>query len=309
MPVRIVALKRLSVVLSALLLILSCQKELSTEPGRTGLQIINDFHEQHRNEKQSFSSNPANASVLSTAKGSKMYLPAGGFVTMDGRPVTGNVNITVKEILTPGEMILANMPTTAGTRLLESGGEFEIKVYQNNNQLKLAPGALIRINFSSAGRNMTGMQVFNGVKDADGNIDWLVNTNPGNVVVRDSLLFSDANLFADDINWLNCDKFINDPTVEFSVYPGNAPAGDSTNVFVHLTGRNTVVKMNWTRGLNYFKSDMLLAVPSTIVGIGVKNGQLFASVSTASITHGSSTTMNFQPYTEQELKQKLSQLR
>ena len=135
------------------------------------------------------------------------------------------------------------------------------------------------------------------------------NTSPGNVVVGDSTLFSNTNLFCDEINWINCDKFVNEPTVEFTVYPGNAPSGDSTNVFVHLTGRNTVVKMNWTQGLNYFKSNMLLAVPSTIVGISTKNGQLFASIGAANVQHGGSTAMNFVPYTEKELKDRLLKLR
>ncbi|MBC7826538.1 MAG: hypothetical protein H7122_02240 [Chitinophagaceae bacterium] len=309
MPARIVSMKRMPVLIAVLLLVLSCQKELSDEVTQTSLTIISDFHEKNRNDVQAFSVNPATAITITTNKGAKIYLPVNGFSTQDGRPVTGNVTVTVKEIYTPGEMILSNMPTIAGGRLLESAGEFEIKASQNKDPLKLSAGSFIKIDIPSKGVDMQGMQVFNGVADADGNVDWAVNTNPGNVVVRDSLLFSGSTLFADDINWLNCDKFINDPTVDFTAYPGNAPGDDSTNVFVHLTGRNTVVKMNWTRGLNYFRTDKLLAVPSTIVGISARNGRLFASVTTATIAQGSSITMNFLPYTEQQLKDRLSQLR
>ena len=206
-------------------------------------------------------------------------------------------------------MIMANMPTTSNGRLLESGGEFQIVASQNNKSLKLAPGTFIQIDFPTAGRDMNGMQVFNGVPDADENIDWVLNSNPGNFVVPDSLLFSGAKLFADNINWINCDKFINDPTVEYTVYPGNAPSGDSTNVFVHLTGRNSVVKMNWTRGLDYFNSNTLLPVPSSIVGISVKNGKLHASITPVTIVNGMSTTLNFIPYTEAELKVELQKLK
>ena len=206
-------------------------------------------------------------------------------------------------------MIFNNMPSTSNGKLLESGGEFQITVSQNNTPLKLAPGNFIKIGIPNKGVNLQGMQVFKGVVDASGEVDWVVNSNPGNLVVGDSLLFSNTNLFSDDVSWINVDKFINDPTVSFTVYPGNFPSNDSTNVFVHLTGRNSVVKMNWVQGLSYFKSDMVLAVPSTIVGISTKHGQLFASITPVNVQGGSSVTMNFLPYTEQQLKDRLSKLR
>ena len=299
----------LACVIAAYSLLLACQREISVEVPKGSFAIVSDLHAKNRSEVLSFAVNAGSDISVSTPKGTKIRVPANGFVTLSGQPVTGNVQITVKEIYTPGEMILNNMPTMSGGRLLESGGEFEIRATQKGDQLKLAPGNFIRIEIPSAGRDLQGMQVFNGTPDPDGNVDWTLNSSPGNVVVRDSLLFSDANLFADDINWLNCDKFINDPTVDFTAYPGNAPGGDSTNVFVHLTGRNSVVKMNWTQGLNYFQSDKLLAVPSTIVGISAKDGRLFASITTITVTDGASITMNFLPYTEQSLKDRLSQLR
>lgn len=301
--------KLTAVFITAAIFIISCQRELSYSIKETDIhKTVNDFHDKNRKEQELFTINTANNSVISVSRGAKLHLPSNGFVTGDGRPVTGNIQVSVKEIYTPMEMIFNNMPTVSDGRLLESGGEFQIMVSQNSAPLKLAPGNFIKIGIPNIGRDMRGMQVFNGVANATGEINWVVNTNPGNFVVGDSTLFSENNLFSDEINWINCDKFINEPTVEFTVHPGNAPSADSTNVFVHLTGRNTVVKMNWEQGLSYFKSNMLLAVPSTIVGISVKNGELFASVSTANIQNGSSVTMNFLLYTEQQLKDRLSQL-
>ena len=296
--------------LTLIVAIISCQPEHSYLAKESEVnKTVSDFHAKNRKELQVFTVNAANSGVVTGSKGVKLHLPANSFVTQAGVPVSGNVNVSVKEIYTPMEMILNNMPTTSDGRLLESGGEFQIMVSQNNTPLKLAPGNFIKIGIPNIGRDMQGMQVFNGVTDVDGKVNWVVNASPGNFVVGDSTLFSNTNLFSSEINWINCDKFINEPTVEFSVYPGNAPSGDSTNVFVHLTGRNSVVKMNWERGLNYFKSNMLLAVPSTIVGISAKNGGLFASISSVNIQNGGSVTMNFVPYTEEQLKARLSQLR
>ena len=304
-------MKKLTGLLATLsILIIACQRELSYSTPETEVnKSVEDFHGKNRQDQQLFTINASNGNTVSASKGTKLYLPPNGFVTRDGRPVSGNIKVAIKEIYTPMEMILNNMPTTSNGRLLESGGEFQITATQNTDTLQLAPGTFIKITIPDLGRNMQGMQVFNGVANPAGTIDWIPNTTLGNVVVRDSTLFSNTNLFCDDINWINCDKFVNEPTVEFTVFPGNAPSGDSTNVFVHLSGRNTVVKMNWTQGLSYFKSNMLLAVPSTIVGISTKNGQLFASIASANVQHGESVTMNFAAYTEKELKDRLSKLR
>ncbi|MEI9808380.1 MAG: hypothetical protein WDO16_11195, partial [Bacteroidota bacterium] len=294
--------------LLAAVLFTGCQPETSflQKEKQTSLS---DFYKSNSSPAQTFAVNNVSGGVMTTSGGAKIHFPANGFVTESGAPVSGNVDIAVKEIFTPIDMILNNMPAMSGGLPLESGGEFEVKVTKNGQRLKLASGNFLQIEIPArANVDMNGMQVFNGVKDAKGNIDWSPNSTPGNFVVGDSTLFTHSSLFCDSVNWINCDKFYNEPTVSFSVYPANAPSNDSTNVFVHLTGRNSVVKMNWTQGLSYFNSDKLLAVPSTIVGISIKNGQLYASVTPVSVQNGQSVTMDFAPYTEAQLKQKLSQL-
>lgn len=294
----------------AVIAVTGCQPETSFIREKEEVQTsLEDFYSENRTALQSFSLPASSGGMKTTSAGMKIYFPGNGFVTKDGAVVNGDVSVSVKEILTPYEMIFNNMPTTAGGLPLESGGEFQINVTKNNQELKLAPGKFLRIQMpKNNSANMNGMQVFNGVEDANGNVDWKLNTTPGNFVVGDSTLFAGSSLFSDNVGWINCDKFYNDPTVTFSVYPANAPSNDSTNVFVHLTGRNTVVKMSWTQGLSYFRSDKLLAVASTIIGISIKNGRLFASLTPVNVKDGESITMNFTQYTEKQLKEKLNQL-
>ncbi|MEO5564212.1 MAG: hypothetical protein ABIR18_12275 [Chitinophagaceae bacterium] len=294
----------------AVLTVTGCESETSFTKEKEEVQTsLEDFYSDNRSNAQSFSVPASSGGMTTTSGGIKIYFPGNGFVTKDGALVNGDVSVNVKEVLTPYEMIFNNMPTMAGGLPLESGGEFQINVTKNSQELILAPGKFLRIQMpKNNSANMNGMQVFNGVEDANGNVDWRVNTTPGNFVVGDSTLFAGSSLFSDNVGWINCDKFYNDPTVTFSVYPANAPSNDSTNVFVHLTGRNTVVKMSWTQGLSYFRSDKLLALPSTIIGISVKNGQLYASLTPVNVRDGESVTMNFSKYTEKQLKEKLKTL-
>lgn len=298
-----------AIILSSALI--ACQRENSfISPGNTsGPTTLDQLKKASRASSEVFTISNAASQNITTSKGTKYYFPNNTFVNTDGSAVTGDVVISVREIITPQEMIFADMPTVSNGRLLESGGEYNITASQSGRLLKPGPGKFLRIQMPDAGVSMTGMQVFNGVADASGNVNWMPNNNQGNVVVGDSSLFSRGSLFCDSVNWINCDKLINDPTVEFTVYPGNAPSPDSTNVLVHLTGRNTVVKMNWTQGLSYFKSNMVLAIPSTIIGISSKNGQFYASVISSTIQNGQSLTLNFIPYSVEQLKAKLAQLR
>jgi len=295
-------------VLVMALLFAACEPEISFVKEKIPASL-DGFYQKQRGVTQPFSISNTSGGVITTSKGGKIYLPANGFETLSGGAVSGSVDISVKEILTPQDMIFNNIPTTSGGLLLESGGMYNIKVTKDNQPLRLKAGNFLRIVLPNIpGTDMNGMQVFNGRADAKGDVDWVPNNAPGNFVVRDSIMFSNSSLFTDSINWINCDKFINDPTVPYTVYPGNAPSNDSTNVFVHLTGLNSIVKMNWTQGLSYFKSDNLLAVPSTLVGISIKNGQLYASLKAVNVQAGQSVTLNFTAYTESELKAKLAQL-
>jgi hypothetical protein len=291
--------------LIAIVVVMGCQPETSFT--REDVQTsVEDFYKKNRTPEQSFTVPVTSGGVKTTTAGNKIHIPGNAFVTKSGTPVTGEVSVNVKEYLTPYDMIMNNMPTMADGLPLESGGEFKITASKNNQELELAPGKSLRIQMPKSNNN--GMRVFNGTEDAQGNVNWTLNQTPGNVVVGDSTLFAGSSLFSNSMGWLNCDKFYNEPTVTFTVHPSNAPSNDSTNVFVHLTGKNTIVKMSWTRGLPYFQSDKLLAVQSTIIGISVRNGRFYASLVPANVKDGGSVTLNFSPYTEKELKKKLAEL-
>jgi hypothetical protein len=292
--------------LIAIVILVGCQPENSFT--REDVQTsVEDFYKKNRVSEQSYTVSATSGGVKTTAAGNKIYFPDNAFVTKTGTPVTGEVSISVKEYLTPFDMILNNMPTMADGIPLESGGEYKISATSNNQELELATGKFVRIQMTKGNSN-NAMQVFKGTEDNQGNVNWTLNQTPGNIVVGDSTLFAGSSLFSSSIGWLNCDKFYNEPTVSFRANPVNAPSGDSINVFVHLTGKNTIVKMSWTRGLPYFESDKLLAVPSTFVGIGVRNGKFYAGFASSNVKEGGSVTLNFSACSEKELKKKLAEL-
>lgn len=280
--------------------LISCQGEIDTTVSDTTSYVsLEQFFTKNATASKKLSANSNSTIFLTTMKGSNVRFPANAFVTKSGVPVTGEVNIEVQEISDPMNMILANKPTTSNGALLESGGEFYIRVTKNNEELKLAPNSFVNIDIN---KNLTGMKVFNGRPQADGTVNWVENNSTGNFVFPDSL--GKTKMFADSVEWINCDKFYNDPTITYSVLPGNCPLIDSTKIYLHLTGRNTVMSFP-KNGI----STQLIASPATIVAICVKGGTLYTSVMSVVLQHGKSVTLQFSESTEDALKRKLQNLK
>ena len=298
-------MKHLLFSLALVVLVYACQKELSlTKPATFERGALRQFFNKNGAALQTYSAMAPGYIRITADKGTTVSFPENAFVTMNNMPVSGEVMIEVKEIYTPADMILSNTPTTSNRLPLEAGGAFFVRAMQNGQALKLAPGKFIQLGLANADSiNMDGMQVFNG-DTASGTVNWIPNNNPNNVVTRDS--FNSVSLFADDLQWINCDKFVNEPKITYTVNPGNCPDVDSTAVFVHFTGLNSVLRLPVTG--SSFSSENMIAADATIIGICQVEGILYYSMKPVTMQHGGSVTLNFTQTTEAELKQKLAVL-
>ena len=297
-------MKLLITALSLAVLTYACQKEFSSfRKSEKDAGSIQTFFNSNRAETQSFAANSSNYIFINTEKRNSIVFPDNAFITKNNAPVTGSVNIEIKEITTAGEMILNNAPTQSGGLPLISGGEFFVRVTKNGDELKLAPGKFIQVNMMNrGGADLTGMQVFNG-DTSSGTVNWVPNNTIGNLV-RDS--FAVASLFADSLAWLNIDKFVNEPKIEYSVDPGNTPNRDSTAVFVHLTGQKSVFRFP-SSGQD-FSSQLMIPGDATLVGICVLDGKIYYAMKKTVMQNRSSAQLNFTEIGEEELKTKLSTL-
>ena len=299
-------MKHLLSLLAVAVLLYACQKEvLGSKSLKSEVVSLPQFFNNNAAPIHRFTAMASNPISLTTPKGTGVQFPDNAFVTLNNLPVTGQVTIDVKEIFTPGEMILNNTPTTSNGLPLVSGGEFFIRVTQNNEVLKLAPDKFIRLNvLTTASADMQGMQVFNG-DTSTGSINWIPNSSQANFVTRDSSS-SYVSLFADSLQWLNIDKFIDEPMITYTVNPGNSPNVDSSVVFVHLTGQKSV--FSFPAMANSFTSNNMIAASATLVGICVIDGMLYYAMLPVVMQNGGSATLTFNQIQEDELKQKLASL-
>lgn len=297
--------------------IIACQKEISntfiTTPS-TDKTSLQKFFADNKTKRDTFQCN-AGAPIEITGKmGSVITFPSNAFVHQNGTPVSGTVSVEVLEIYTAADMIINNKPTASAGRPLSSGGEFLVQPRQDGELLKLAPGKQINILMKSVlpTAEMVGMQVFTGTDSIVGNdtlVNWTVDNSQNNSVRprADSAGLFGYDLFASSVQWINCDRFINEPLISYSFDLSAAPTDSVVSLFVHITGRNSVLRV-YQRDGDIFKSDNLIAAPVTIVALSEKNGQLYAAFLPVTLSDKGSSKLVFEPITEEALKQRLALL-
>ena len=109
--------------------------------------------------------------VIETAGGIVLSIPASAFLDADHRPVTGTVELVVKEALDAASMLKAGLSTCAGDQLLETGGMFYLDARQNGQPIVIDTGHAIYAEVPTDSVR-PGMQLFTGNRLAGGVIDW-----------------------------------------------------------------------------------------------------------------------------------------
>lgn len=142
----------------------SCKKDNSiSEENKNVETFLTDELKQFAPEEVTTKNNSDEIIRIVTEKGNIIVFPKNAF-SLNGVPVTGDVEIAVTEMSTKSEMIFSDLMTNSDEGPLDSRGEFNIKVSQNGNELQLADGVEFTI------ENPTGVNTF-GMKS------WYWNEN------------------------------------------------------------------------------------------------------------------------------------
>ncbi|RAK62686.1 hypothetical protein DLM85_22725 [Hymenobacter edaphi] len=108
-------------------------------------------------------------------RGTLLALPANAFADADDpeqKPVTGTVEVRLREFYTVADMVLNQLHTASGDKLLETGGMVQLTVRTPDGRpCRLRPGASLLMRVPAA-RPAAGMQLFSGVATRTGRIDW-----------------------------------------------------------------------------------------------------------------------------------------
>ncbi|MFB9051625.1 hypothetical protein ACFFVB_00915 [Formosa undariae] len=124
---------------------------------------------------QTITFNADKDTTLICVEGTKLTIKKGSFLDKNNTIVTGNIDLEVTEYYKLSDMVLAHLSTQSDGKLLETGGMLNVKAYQNNAPVHLAPNTTIEILFPTTSKK-NGMQLFSGAWDNE-NINWTVQNN------------------------------------------------------------------------------------------------------------------------------------
>lgn len=194
-------MKKILLIITPLLLLLACGPRSSQSP----------FLNKNNIRSQHFSINPGRDTVLTGMRGGYFFFEKGSFEGTDP------VDIEIKEVYNPIEILYAGLTTESGGRLLESGGMVYVGAKQGGRDAVLKKTAKISIPASYVNHNM---QLFRGEVKTNDTIDW-VDPQPLDTIHRPSPADSGKIIFRQQC--ASCHKVFIDG-------PGPALAGVTSRV-------------------------------------------------------------------------------
>ena len=282
----------------------SCKKSAIDESGVRA----SDFWANHQVPTQSFSGNANTGFTVTGTKGTKLNFPASAFVDGSGNVISGNVTVTLKEVLSKKDVLLSGVFTEASGQLLESGGEIEVKARQGNNELQVNPalaatggGIAVEIPKVMNDKDM-GLFIPKRQQAGGGAGGGQNQQNPDTWSPAPYYPFGNGpNSYTFNLpgfTWVNCDRFYSDPNPKTTVTasPDFQDNNQVTDMQVMLVCKNiaTVVTFPFNYSLQKFESyvnSLPIGLEAEIVIIG-KDSNGFIQFATQPVTITASMHVN-----------------
>jgi hypothetical protein len=269
----------------------SCSNDDSVNPANPSFPSHSDYAalsaEALGNLTQNFTMTAEDGSTTFTSvKGVEITID-GNCLTLNGNPVTGTVDVKFIEVFDKGSMLVTNKPTSGrlpngNLELLISGGEFYINATKNGQQLDISCNILLKVPTSLTGGDDFDMDLFNGIINDDGNLEWRENDNAGGIDVGGQGTGGGSSYYVSfgNFGWTNVDKFYSDPRPKTTILV-DAPDGyDFDNSAVYLSydgeGQNALAKMDTYTAAGLFSEhygQIPIGLACHIIFVTEENGQ------------------------------------
>ncbi len=233
--------------------------------------------------------------------GTRFVIPANSLIKLDGTPVTGNVDIEIKEYLKRGDMLFSKVLPISNGQPLISGGEVFFNPTQNGQQLLLKEGMFMQANIPQAKPAPAGMDLFLGQLDdsVKGNdVNWNFGGKGaggthqqgfGGVVYNGDTL----QLFSDSIGYCNADQFMTNPnyqTFTVNIAGVTIPANTAVSAYALYDTYNGMWPMSNITG-NVISETHVPNIPVHFVVMMVVNGHFYGGIAGATPANGGSYTV------------------
>ena len=147
-------------------------KKSSSETNQTDTIIsVLDVYKHFDKQPQIFSFQASKDTTIICKEGTSIRIKANSFISeKTGKEISGKVQIEVKEYYNISDIILSNLSTTSGNKILETGGMLHITATAENENCMIKKGRNLEIGFPYSGKK-DDMTLFNG-EWANDKMEW-----------------------------------------------------------------------------------------------------------------------------------------
>lgn len=254
------------------------------------------------NITQNFTLTAGTGSTTFTSTNGVQITINGNCLTLNGNPVTsGQIDIKYAEVFDPGTMLVTDKTTmgklpNGDMALIISGGEFYINATKNNQQLDITCPMQLLIPASLTGGLETGMSLWDGTIDADGNLDWdEQDALPGQGGVFGEGQGANAQYiaFLNDFGWTNVDRFYSDPRPKTTIL-AQVPNGynfQNSGVYLHYDGEGSALAKldtfnSTTNQFSEHYGQVPIGLQMHLIFVTEDNGNFRYAIKTATVAVG-----------------------
>jgi hypothetical protein len=296
--------------IAALLLIIFTISCSSSDDGNN-LPTASKFNQLETNAvnslTQHFQFNTADGfTSFTSVKGVKIYVSSSDF-TLNGNPVTGQVDLEYIEIFDGGNMLATGKHTMGqmpdGNRsMLLSGGEFYINATKNGQQLELDDAISLEIPTTLTDGSNGGNPDMTLWELAENDSVWVGDTTEPNPIGGNGVFLGNGQTttgesayfaFVNDFGWTNVDCFYEDPRQKTTIL-ASVPEGYNhlnSRIYLHYDGKgNALALLDTYNPVTKLFSEHYGQVPiglaCHIVFVTEDNGQWRYAIKPATIAAG-----------------------
>lgn len=319
--------ERLKTIFGTLLIALTVLTSCNTSDDNNNTDMldyddIEGFFEANGVQSQNFTIDASTGGTITGENGTKVSFPPNAFVDENNSVVTGIVDIAIKEIFKPSEMILSNKPTNAVSfsnenTFLLSEGETEVVASQNGTELQLNSGTIYQVSVPSTGGLDNFMLPFTGTTSDEEGIVWNATSDLGAAGSQDIEYISMPASYIYNVfntGWSNCDKFYNYPGNKTTNYINLSTSPNASETVVFLTFKENnlpaVVKFStaYANGIKSYVDMLPEGLEVTYIAITLEDNQQYLATETVVISDEEELTLNFEAKSTQEIRDALALL-
>lgn len=258
---------------------------------------------------------PASAPISFTVSGLNIEIPANAFLTQSNGPVTGNVSLELKPVLSKRDIILSGAPANAGNdNLIKTKGCVKVSASQNGQTLRLAPSQNFYINVEETGTPEMNVRKYiaKKVSVSDSTIHWKADPDSANLASYLDTLSGKYYYKAriDSANWLNVGKKWDTLAPKTSVMVSADTIFNKTNTAMYISFDNSMIigALYEVTPSKFRIRNIPIGRSVHIVAIANISGQYYMAILPTTVTLGFNQNISLTPVTLSQLQSQLNTL-